>query len=114
MGSGNHFVELQQVEEVLDPDTARVFGLEPGQLTVLIHSGSRGLGHQVCTDYVKLMDSRLASYRIHLPDRQLACAPASSAEGKAYLSAMAAAANFAWANRQGITHHVRAVFSRAP
>jgi len=107
MGSGNHFVELQQVEEVLDPDTARVFGLEPGQLTVLIHSGSRGLGHQVCTDYVKLMDSRLASYRIHLPDRQLACAPASSAEGKAYLSAMAAAANFAWANRQAIADAVR-------
>jgi tRNA-splicing ligase RtcB len=107
MGSGNHFVELQVVERVLDPEAADVFGLEEGQLTVLIHSGSRGLGHQVCTDYVKLMDARLASYRIHLPDRQLACAPASSPEGRRYLGAMAAAANFAWANRQAIADGVR-------
>jgi tRNA-splicing ligase RtcB len=84
-----------------------VFGLRKGQLTVLIHSGSRGLGHQVCTDYVKLMDARLASYRIHLPDRQLACAPASSTEGRQYFAAMAAAANFAWANRQSIADGVR-------
>ena len=107
MGSGNHFVELQVVERVLDPEAADVFGLEEGQLTVLVHSGSRGLGHQVCTDYVKLMDARLASYRIHLPDRQLACAPASSPEGRRYLGAMAAAANFAWANRQAIADGVR-------
>jgi tRNA-splicing ligase RtcB len=117
MGSGNHFVELQEVEEVLDPDAARAFGLEPGQVTILIHSGSRGLGHQVCTDYVKLMDSRLAAYRIHLPDRQLACAPASSSEGRRYLGAMAAAANFAWANRQAIAdgarHAIRAVLGDA-
>jgi tRNA-splicing ligase RtcB len=107
MGSGNHFVELQVVDEVLDAATAQAFGLRKGQLTVLIHSGSRGLGHQVCTDYVKLMDARLAGYRIHLPDRQLACAPASSPEGRQYLAAMAAAANFAWANRQAIADAVR-------
>jgi tRNA-splicing ligase RtcB len=107
MGSGNHFVELQVVDQVIDLETAEVFGLERGQLTVLIHSGSRGLGHQVCTDYVRLMDSRLAAYRIHLPDRQLACAPASSPEGRQYLAAMAAAANFAWANRQAIADGVR-------
>jgi tRNA-splicing ligase RtcB len=107
MGSGNHFVELQMVEKVLDAATARAFGLAEGQVTVLIHSGSRGLGHQVCTDYVKLMDAQLARYRIHLPDRQLACAPASSAEGRRYLAAMAAAANFAWANRQAIADAVR-------
>ena len=107
MGSGNHFVEMQAVEQVLDDLAAEAFGLSDGQVTVLIHSGSRGLGHQVCTDYVKLMDSRLASYRIHLPDRQLACAPASSPEGRRYLAAMAAAANFAWANRQAIADGVR-------
>jgi tRNA-splicing ligase RtcB len=107
MGSGNHFVELQVVDEVLDVETAETFGLERGQLTILVHSGSRGLGHQVCTDYVRLMDDRLASYRIHLPDRQLACAPASSPEGRQYLAAMAAAANFAWANRQAIADGVR-------
>ena len=107
MGSGNHFVELQVVESLLDRDTAAAFGLAEEQLTVLIHSGSRGLGHQVCTDFVKLMDARLSSYRIHLPDRQLACAPASSPEGRQYLAAMAAAANFAWANRQAIADGVR-------
>jgi len=107
MGSGNHFVELQVVDEVLDPSAADACGLRRGQVTVLIHSGSRGLGHQVCTDYVRLMDARLASYRIHLPDRQLACAPASSPEGRQYLAAMAAAANYAWANRQAIADSVR-------
>jgi tRNA-splicing ligase RtcB len=107
MGSGNHFVELQFVDDVLDPTAAEAFGLRQGQVTVLIHSGSRGLGHQVCTDYVRLMDSRLVGYRIHLPDRQLACAPASSPEGRQYLGAMAAAANFAWANRQAIADGVR-------
>jgi tRNA-splicing ligase RtcB (3'-phosphate/5'-hydroxy nucleic acid ligase) len=107
MGSGNHFVEVQAVESVLDAATAQAFGLEEGQVTVLVHSGSRGLGHQVCTDYVRLMDERLTSYRIHLPDRQLACAPASSTEGRRYLAAMAAAANFAWANRQAIADRIR-------
>jgi tRNA-splicing ligase RtcB len=107
MGSGNHFVEVQAVEQVLDDVAGEAFGLSEGQVTVLIHSGSRGLGHQVCTDYVKLMDSRIASYRINLADRQLACAPASSPEGRRYLAAMAAAANFAWANRQAIADGVR-------
>ena len=107
MGSGNHFVELQVVEEVIDRAAADAFGLERGQITVLVHSGSRGLGHQVCTDYVRLLDEQLTRYRIHLPDRQLACAPASSPEGRRYLAAMAAAANFAWANRQAIADGVR-------
>jgi tRNA-splicing ligase RtcB len=112
MGSGNHFVEVQAVEQVLDADAAASFGLEQGQVTVLIHTGSRGLGHQVCTDYVKLMDGRLAANRITLPDRQLSCAPASSPEGKDYLAAMACAANFAWANRQRIAHTVREAAAR--
>jgi tRNA-splicing ligase RtcB (3'-phosphate/5'-hydroxy nucleic acid ligase) len=112
MGSGNHFVELQQVEQVFDQRAAEVYGLRDGQLTVLIHSGSRGLGHQVCTDYVKRMDAAMRRYGIELPDRQLACAPASSPEGRAYLGAMAAAANFAWANRQAIADAVRSAIAR--
>jgi tRNA-splicing ligase RtcB len=107
LGSGNHFLELQRVATVLDARCAQAFGLREGQVTVLIHSGSRGLGHQVCTDYVRRMDSALARYRIELPDRQLACAPLSSPEGRAYLAAMAAAANFAWANRHALAHRVR-------
>src|ERR671936_219666 len=108
MGSGNHFVELQRVDTIFDADAGEAFGLRENQVTVLIHSGSRGLGHQVCTDYVKRMDTVLGRYGITLPDRQLSCAPASSAEGRAYLAAMAAAANFAWANRQEIANRVRA------
>jgi tRNA-splicing ligase RtcB len=107
VGSGNHFIEVQRVEEVIDPETAEAFGLRRGQVTVLIHSGSRGLGHQVCTDYVRAMDRALARHGIVLPDRQLSCAPLASDEGRAYLAAMAAAANFAWANRQAIAHGVR-------
>jgi tRNA-splicing ligase RtcB (3'-phosphate/5'-hydroxy nucleic acid ligase) len=107
MGSGNHFVEVQRVDKVFDSDAARAYGLREMQITVLIHSGSRGLGHQVCSDYVKQMDSVLGRYGISLPDRQLSCAPASSPEGRAYLAAMAAAANFAWANRQEIANRVR-------
>ena len=107
MGSGNHFVELQRVSRVYDEDAAAAFGLGEDAVTVLIHSGSRGLGHQVCTDYVHRMDAALARYGIQLPDRQLSCAPASSPEGEAYLAAMAAAANFAWANRQEIANRVR-------
>jgi len=107
LGAGNHFVELQVVDEVIDDARARILGLEAGQVTVLIHTGSRGLGHQVCTDCVRLMTTRQASYGYTLPDPQLACAPASSPEGQHYLKAMAAAANFAWANRQLITHKVR-------
>jgi tRNA-splicing ligase RtcB len=107
MGSGNHFVELQRVTQVFDAEAARVYGLADGQVTVLIHSGSRGLGHQVCSDYVKQMDAVMRRHGIDLPDRQLACAPASSREGCSYLAAMAAAANFAWANRQAIADEVR-------
>jgi tRNA-splicing ligase RtcB len=107
MGSGNHFVEVQGVNEILDRRAAEAFGVGDDQVTVLIHSGSRGLGHQVCTDYVKLMDGAMRRYGIELPDRQLACCPASSSEGESYLAAMAAAANFAWANRQGIANSVR-------
>jgi len=112
VGSGNHFIELQRVERILDAAAAEAFGLHEGQVTILIHSGSRGLGHQVCTDYVKLMDAAIARYEIHLPDRQLACAPQSSPEGEAYLAAMAAAANYAWANRHAMAHLVREAIGR--
>jgi tRNA-splicing ligase RtcB len=112
MGSGNHFVELQRVEHVFDAEAAEAYGLRKGQLTVLIHSGSRGLGHQVCTDYVQRMDAAHARYGIQLPDRQLACAPASSPEGREYLGAMACAANFAWSNRHAIAHRVRESIER--
>ena len=112
VGSGNHFIELQRVEHVFDERAAATYGLREGQATVLIHSGSRGLGHQVCTDFVKRMDAAHARYGIDLPDRQLACAPQSSPEGRAYLAAMAAAANFAWANRHAIAHAVREAVHR--
>jgi tRNA-splicing ligase RtcB len=112
MGSGNHFVELQRVASVFDQTAAEAYGLREDQVTVLIHSGSRGLGHQVCTDYVRQMDGAMRRYGIELPDRQLACAPASSPEGRAYLGAMAAAANFAWANRQAIADGVRSAVGR--
>ena len=112
LGSGNHFIEVQEVEHVFDPVAAEAFGLQRGQVTVLIHSGSRGLGHQVCTDYVRSMDAALRRFDITLPDRQLACAPLSSPEGRAYLAAMAAAANFAFANRQAIAHLVRRSVAR--
>jgi tRNA-splicing ligase RtcB len=107
LGSGNHFAEIQYVSEIYDPEAARAFGLEAGQVTVLIHSGSRGLGHQVCTDHLKGMVRAAASYGIELPDQQLACAPIRSAEGRRYLAAMAAAANYAFANRQVMTHWAR-------
>jgi tRNA-splicing ligase RtcB len=107
LGSGNHFLEVQRVDRIHDDAAADALGLHDGQVTVLIHSGSRGLGHQVCTDFVKRFASALDRHRIHLPDRQLACAPASSDEGRSYLAAMAAAANFAWANRQLLAHRVR-------
>lgn len=112
LGSGNHFLEVQRVERIFDADAARAFGLDPDRVTVLVHSGSRGLGHQVCTDFVKRMDAALGGYGIVLPDRQLSCAPASSAEGRAYLAAMAAAANFAWANRHALAHAVREAVRR--
>ena len=108
LGSGNHFLEVQRVERIFDAGPAEAFGLREEQVTVLIHSGSRGLGHQVCTDYVRRMDeTALARYGIVLPDRQLACAPLASREGRDYLAAMAAAGNFAWANRHALAHRVR-------
>jgi tRNA-splicing ligase RtcB len=112
LGSGNHFLELQRVDHVYDRGAAEAFGLREGQVTVLIHSGSRGLGHQVCTDFVKRMDAGLGRYGIELPDRQLSCAPMSSPEGREYLAAMAAAANFAWANRAAIADRVRAAIAQ--
>ncbi len=112
LGSGNHFLEVQYVEQIHHPQAAQAFGLRKNQVVVLIHSGSRGLGHQVCTDYVALMNQNLTRYGISLPDRQLACGPIRSEEGRAYLAAMRAAANFAWANRQGILHFLRGAFQR--
>lgn len=112
LGSGNHFLEVQAVTEVYDQRVAEVFGLRPGQVCVMIHCGSRGLGHQICADYVRRMEKAMRRYGIEVPDRQLACAPVSSPEGQAYLGAMAAAANYARANRQLLTHVSRLVFRR--
>jgi len=112
LGSGNHFLEVQVIDEVYDEGVAQVFGLVKGNITVLIHTGSRGLGHQVCTDYLDVMQRAMPKYGIHVVDRQLACVPITSPEGKDYLSAMAAAANFAFANRQMITHWTRQAFER--
>ncbi len=100
LGSGNHFVEVQVVDEIFDEKAAQVFGLFKGQITVMVHSGSRGFGHQVCTDYLALMNKAAAKYNITLRDKQLACAPVESDEGKRYMGAMRCAANYAWANRQ--------------
>jgi tRNA-splicing ligase RtcB (3'-phosphate/5'-hydroxy nucleic acid ligase) len=110
LGSGNHFAEVQRVAEIFDDTAARAFGLRLDQVTVMIHSGSRGLGHQVCTDHLKGMLAAAERYGIELPDRQLACAPLRSPEGQEYLGAMRAAANFAWANRQWIAQGVRRAF----
>src|SRR5439155_6057167 len=110
LGSGNHFLEVQEVEEIYDPPAAAAMGLAPGEVTVMIHCGSRGLGHQVCTDHVRDVSHKLAGWGITLPDRQLACAPLRSGEARAYLGAMRASANFAWANRQCIAHGVRRAF----
>ncbi len=113
LGSGNHFLEIQVVDEVYDAGIAQAFGIEEkGQILVLIHTGSRGFGHQVCDDYLKTMGTAVRNYGIDLPDRQLACAPVNSPEGQSYLAAMACAANYAWANRQCITHWTRESFSR--
>ncbi len=112
LGSGNHFLEVQEVEAVYREDAAGAMGLEPGNVTVMIHCGSRGLGHQVCTDYVRDVSHKLAGWGIVLPDRQLACAPLGTPEAEAYLGAMNAAANFAWANRQCIADGVRRAFQR--
>lgn len=113
LGSGNHFLEIGKVQEIYHPEAAQVMGIrETGQVVIFIHTGSRGLGHQVCTDYVRIMGEAARRYGIELPDRQLACAPVASAEGQAYLAAMACASNYAWANRQCITHWVREAFAQ--
>ncbi len=112
LGSGNHFLEVQVIDEIYDEEAANIFDLAVGQITVMIHSGSRGLGYQVCDDYTKDMGACLAKYNINVPDRQLACAPAHSPEGKAYLGAMRCAANYAWANRQCLMHLTREVFEK--
>lgn len=111
LGSGNHFAEIQVVTDVYDENVAKIFGLRKDQICILIHSGSRGLGHQVCTDYLETMNNAMPKYHIDVVDRQLACVPIQSPEGKAYLAAMAAAANFAFANRQMMTHWIREVWN---
>src|SRR6185503_9129789 len=111
-GSGNHFMEVQVVDEIYDAATAARFGLRVGQVTLMIHTGSRGLGHQVCTDFLKITGAALSRYGISVPDRQLACAPVDSPEAGAYLGAMRAAANFAFANRQVLAEAARRVFKR--
>ena len=110
LGSGNHFLELQVVERVFDEKAARVMGLFEGQVVIMIHCGSRGFGHQIADDYIRRMKPRMAAYGIQVPDPQLSCAPIDSPEARDYLGAMKAAANFAWANRQMITHWVRESF----
>jgi len=107
LGSGNHFLEIQEVEAIYDQSTAEALGIFPGQILVMIHSGSRGLGYQVCDDYLVVMGRIQEKYKLHLPDRQLAGAPIESPEGKEYLGAMACAANYAWCNRQVIMHWTR-------
>jgi len=111
LGSGNHFLEVQAVDAVFDPAFAPVLGLAPGRVVVMLHTGSRGLGHQVATDFIQEMDRELAARGTALVDRQLSCAPIASEPGQRYLKGMAAGANFAWANRQAITHGVRRAFA---
>jgi len=112
LGSGNHFVEVGYVAEIFDESVARTLGLWKDQVTVIVHTGSRGLGHQVCDDYIRVMMDAARKYQIELPDPQLCCSPVSSPEGRQYFEAMACAANFAFANRQMITHWVRETFER--
>jgi tRNA-splicing ligase RtcB len=107
LGSGNHFLEIQKVDEIFDEKTAEIFGLFSGQVVIMIHTGSRGLGHQIATDYIRIMMGAMDKYGIRLPDRELAACPINSPEGQKYFSAMAAGANYAWANRQTIAHFVR-------
>lgn len=110
LGSGNHFLEIQAVDEIYHEEAARIFGLEKGMVTIMIHCGSRGLGHQTCSDYVRVMIPKLKTWGIQLPDLELACAPFTSEEGQNYFAAMSASANFAWANRHVIGHWVRKCF----
>ncbi len=113
LGAGNHFIEVDAVDGIFDETAAQRMGLFPGQIVVQIHCGSRGFGHQVCTDYVRRFQKVVHKYGIHLPDRELVCAPLSSPEGQDYLAAMKAAANYAFVNRQVLTHHIRRSFEEA-
>ncbi len=110
LGAGNHFIEVQYLDEIYDPEGARALGLQMGQVLVMIHTGSRGFGYQVCDDYIRLLRNAAAKYGIPLPDRELACAPIKSPEGRDYLAAMSAAANYAWANRQAIRYWTEQAF----
>jgi len=113
LGSGNHFLEIQRVDKIYNPQVASQIGIKTlGQVTVMIHTGSRGFGHQICSDYLRIMERAVHKYHISLPDRELACAPGTSPEAKDYSDAMAAAANYAWCNRQMITHWVRQTFEQ--
>lgn len=112
LGSGNHFLEVQVVDTVFDETAANVLGLHEGQVTVMVHSGSRGFGYQICDDYLEVTERAMAKYGISVPDRQLACAPIDSEEGRSYLGAMRCAANYAWSNRQCLMHLARMTFER--
>ncbi|MBI1977412.1 MAG: RtcB family protein [Candidatus Omnitrophica bacterium] len=112
LGSGNHFLEVQVIDQIFDTEAAARFGLSEGQVTVMIHSGSRGFGYQICDDFLEEMRRSLTKYHIQVPDIQLACAPVHSPEGKRYISAMRGAANYAWANRQCLMHLARSVFEK--
>jgi tRNA-splicing ligase RtcB len=113
LGAGNHFIEVDLVEEIFHPQAAEVMGLREGSLAVQIHCGSRGFGHQICSDYVREFQTAVKRYGIRLPDRELVCAPLDSPEGKRYLAAMACAANYAFCNRQVLAHHARHAFEQA-
>ena len=112
LGSGNHFLEIQKIEEIFDEETAKIFGLFKNQIVLMIHTGSRGLGHQVCTDYLKTMIPAMKRYGIKVPDKEFACVPFNSSEGQRYFKAMAAAANFAWSNRYMIAHYSRQAWKK--
>ncbi|MEM2876257.1 MAG: RtcB family protein, partial [Candidatus Bathyarchaeia archaeon] len=113
LGSGNHFLEIERVDEIYDKEVAKIFGIDfVGQITVMVHCGSRGLGHQICSDYLHVMEHAVSKYNINIPDRELACAPGSSKEAEDYYKAMACAVNYAFANRQAITHWVRESFEK--
>lgn len=113
LGSGNHFLEIQKVDKIIDSKTAKAFGIEhEGQVTAMIHCGSRGFGHQICSDYLQVMERAVGKYKINLPDRELACAPGKSKEAEDYYQAMACAVNYAFANRQTIMHWVRQSFKQ--
>ena len=112
LGSGNHFLEIQKVAEIHDEEAAERMGIKEGTITVLIHCGSRGFGHQVCSDYLRVSEQAMPKYDVNLPDRELACVPNNSEEGESYRKAMFSALNFAWSNRQMITHWTRSAFER--